>query len=266
MEITKRELLFSIIIIIIMLIIGVFISNYMVNEILEENSNYYKAVKINDDNQFKYALDTSVGNILAYGTVKALNPVTMPEITGEWMYLKKITEQYTQKVRIVTKTGANGKTYTKTEIYYEWDAIHSDHLESNQFEFMGVVFDNELNGLPMINIDLEQFSTDNKNIYNNCIYTKSPFLVNAGTIRYKFAGVQTSFPATLEVKANNGTLSSFTGGKALNVYPNKNTDALIEELGKKEKLINDIFWIIWVILITVIVVFFYYKENNWLEH
>ena len=57
MEITKREILFSVIIIFIMLVIGVCLDSKIQDSKQEELSEYYRAVKIENQEMFQYALD-----------------------------------------------------------------------------------------------------------------------------------------------------------------------------------------------------------------
>lgn len=64
--ITKREILVSIIIVLILITLGLFISNAIENGIEEDNEKYYKSLKIdNNEETFKYAIDTNIGYVLA---------------------------------------------------------------------------------------------------------------------------------------------------------------------------------------------------------
>ena len=65
-EITKREILVSVSIILILMTIGLFISNAIETGIEEKNEKYYKSLKIdNNEETFKYAIDTNIGYVLA---------------------------------------------------------------------------------------------------------------------------------------------------------------------------------------------------------
>ena len=68
--ITKREILFVIILVCLSLCLGFWINNIIDDHYTQKEEVYNKALKINNENdKFKYALDTSVGNIINYGYI-----------------------------------------------------------------------------------------------------------------------------------------------------------------------------------------------------
>ena len=96
-EITKREILASISIIAVMLLIGFTISGRISNYILDRNEKYNKAIKIESSDLFEYGMRTNVGYAFVYGDLKAVDTVSYPEINGEYMYIEKIEEHYTNR-------------------------------------------------------------------------------------------------------------------------------------------------------------------------
>ena len=56
MDITKREVLFSVIIVFIMLFIGFFVHDNMEQKYIEDEEKYYKSLKIESNEQFDYSL------------------------------------------------------------------------------------------------------------------------------------------------------------------------------------------------------------------
>ena len=109
-EITAREIIASIVIIFIMLLIGVTISNKMQESRLDRNEIYNKAVKIETSELFQYGMRTNVGSAFVSGTLEAVDPVSYPEIEGEYLYLEKVKERYTMHTRQVAHTRTvNGK-------------------------------------------------------------------------------------------------------------------------------------------------------------
>lgn len=104
MEITKREILASVTIIAVMMILGIVIAGRIDAHQVQKNSEYYSALQITDAEQFQYGMDTSVGNAFVYGTLEAADPVTYPEIGGEYLYVEKVEEHYTMHTRTVTTT------------------------------------------------------------------------------------------------------------------------------------------------------------------
>ena len=67
MEITRREIIFSIAIISAMIICGLKMSEYIFDSQNDRKETYAKAVKIESTDLFEYALDTDVGNAFVYG-------------------------------------------------------------------------------------------------------------------------------------------------------------------------------------------------------
>ena len=143
MEITKREIIASIVIISILLIIGFFISEGITNSQNDKDAEYIKATHIEDQELFQYGMDTNIGNTFVYGDLIAVDTVSYPEIEGEYMHVEKIKEKYTRHTRTVTKTKTvNGKTktYTETEVYWSWDMVNSEDKTCKEITFCGITF------------------------------------------------------------------------------------------------------------------------------
>lgn len=113
MEITKREIVVSIVIIAVMLIIGFIISGKITDYQNDKNAEYQKAIHIADTELFQYGMETNVGNAFVYGDLKAVDTVTFDEIGGEYLYVEKIEEWYERHERKVTKKDKDGKNIKK---------------------------------------------------------------------------------------------------------------------------------------------------------
>ena len=105
MKITKREVIFSIALICIMLVIGIVISDKINDSLMEQYQKYNTALRINDDPElFKYGMRTNVGNAFVHGDLVAVDPVSYPEVDGLYGSMTKVTDRYTMHKRTVTKT------------------------------------------------------------------------------------------------------------------------------------------------------------------
>lgn len=237
MEVTKREIITSISIISIMLIIGVLISGKISDSIADNNSVYNKALKIEDKEIFEYGMKTNIGNAFVYGEMEAIDSVSFPEIEGEYLYIKKVKEEYTMHTRVVTRTNSKGQTYTTTETYWSWDRVGSEEKKSKNVKFLGVEF------------KFNQF----KNPYESYIST----IKESSSVRYKYYGVPKKIKGTIFTELKNGDI-----GKENVIYKN-NIEETYEILTNDSTLI--FFWIVWIILICASVYGFCYLENNWLE-
>ena len=79
--ITKREIIFSIVIIAIMLTLGFIIHGSIDNAMMLKHQEYNTALRIeNDADIFQYGMSTNVGNAYVHGTLEAVDPVTFDEI------------------------------------------------------------------------------------------------------------------------------------------------------------------------------------------
>lgn len=240
MEITKREIIASISIIAIMLLIGFLISSKISESQMDKNEVYNKAVKIQEQDLFQHGMDTNVGNAFIYGELKTVDPVTYPEIDGQYMYVKKAKERYTRHTRTVTKTRmVNGKSqaYTQTEVYWTWDVINTESKHSKLVTFLGIEFEYGEIYIP------EESQIDTQKESSN--------------IRYVYYGSPTTCMGTAFASLKDGKL------KDAQFYESKSIEETINYLESEVGII--LFWIIWVIIICGSVFAFYYFDNKWLE-
>lgn len=240
-EITKREILASISIVAVMLLIGILIAGKISDYHLDKNEKYNKAIKIESHELFEYGMRTNVGNAFVYGDLKAVDTVTYPEIGGEYMYIKKVKEQYTMHTRQVShRKTVNGETHTyyTTETYWTWDYSGSEEQTCNKILFLNHVF-------PVSKIDLPEEE------YIDTIKESSH-------IRYKYYGVGLNFTGTVFTELSNNTIADNSP-----FYKNMRIDETVEYL--ETDLGIWIFWIIWIVLIGICVFGFYYIDNKWLE-
>lgn len=239
--ITKREVIASISIIAILLMIGVWISGGITEARLDADEKYNKAVKIEDADLFEYGMRTNVGDAFVYGDLKAVDTVTFPEIGGEYMYVRKITERYTRHTRTVTKTKTvNGKTqtYTETEVYWTWDEIDRESHKCKEITFLGVTFDSDKIDIPGAGY-LETIKESSK-------------------LRHKYYGTGTEHIGTIFTELRDGTI---TDGS--NFYEDHTIEETVERLKAIDWTVG--FWILWIFVIGGCVYGFYYIDNRWLE-
>jgi len=100
-EITKREVIASVVIVAFMLIIGFAISENIRQSLLEEYQVYDTAAQIDDKELFEYGMETNIGHAFVYGELKTLDPVSYPEVSGEYSYIKKEEQKYQKHYRYV---------------------------------------------------------------------------------------------------------------------------------------------------------------------
>lgn len=241
MEIKKREVIASGAIIAVMFILGLFISGKIQEHLLEKYQVYDAAVKIDDEELFRYGMRTNIGNAFVYGELKTLDPVTFSEIGGEYSYIKREEQKYTKHTRTVTKTytDTDGKTHTENEeeTYWTWDTVRTQRKTATQISFLDVEF----------------------------VYDQIPFpsareiaVVNTGFHkRNVYYATGANFTGTIFTVLKENTISETS------FYNNQTIQETIDNLEKGYEII--IFWVSWVILIAGLVIGFYYLENRWLD-
>lgn len=246
-KVTKREIMVTIAITLILIGLGFLISSSIRNGIYESNEKYHKSLKIDKDiNMFQYAIKTNIGYVMAYGTVNGVNGVSYEDVGGNYFYIKKVKEKYTRHTRQVahTRTVSDGKggtkteTYYTTEVYYEWDYAGSEDKHVEQFTFLDTTF----------SYDTIRFSNDS--------HIKTVKV--SSDVRYKYYAIPISFDGTLFtfIKDNTITDNEFTVGLSLEETLKRKTDTSGAIVG---------FWLIWIILIGLLDFGYVYLENNYLE-
>lgn len=236
-EITFRELLISVIILLLMVAIGFFISNNIQEHYADKNQKYFKSLKVKDEDVFNYAINTSVGNIMAYGTFKANTPVTYDDVKGKYFYISKTTEKYTEHTRRVSyKCG--DKTCYKTETYWTWDFMSFDSKHTDTFTFLNKNFDYKL-----LNFSGEKhIKTD-----------------TFGHIRYIYHGIPIEFKGTWFSKTTDSKMSNNE------LFLNKNIEKVLESKESQAEDLSNVFWVIWVLLTIVVIAVFIYQDNRLLN-
>lgn len=241
MEIKKREVIASVVIVALMLIIGFAISEKIRQSLLEDYQVYDTAAQVDDKELFEYGMETNVGYAFVYGELKTLDPVSYPEVSGKYSYIKKEEQEYRQHSRTVTKTytDSKGKTHTKTEIeyYWTWDTMRTESKTATKISFLDVEFAYEKIPFPSSHqIDIVKTGYHRRNVYY---------------------GTETDFQGTLFTSLKENTINN------TKFYKYQTIAEAIENLEKGSEIV--IFWVLWILLIIGLVIGFYYLENKWLD-
>lgn len=235
---TRREIIFSIVIIALMITLGLVIHGAIDNSLMLEHQEYNTALQINEDAEmFKYGMSTNVGNSYVYGELKAVDTVTFEEIGGEYSYVEKVKERYTKHTRTVTYTDSDGDTHTKIETYWTWDRVDSWSKHCDKITFLTVEFDYGAVPFP----------------YSDYITT----IQESSKIRYKYYGAPTECMSTIYTDLRNNTINNSR------FFTYTTIDEALEIMTSRGELV--IFWVFWVGLTGFAVYGFIYMDNYWLE-
>lgn len=261
-EITKLELLTSVIIVLVMMSVGFVISTHMKNKAMEKAENYNTAVEIDTKDYFDYALNTNVGNIIVNGDMKSVDTVSYKELQNQYMYITKVTEKYTRHVHH-TKVGKSSVTYYT----YSWDRRDSDTKVSKDVTFLGnsyssSIFDLSSNAKVLqLNKEIVSESISSK-IKGKYYYKRSKNSSNVGDLRYYYKVIPIDINASFVANVENNTINPLLE-KKITVYKDKDTQEVLKIKVKQSENSNVIFWCVWIGVTVVMVVGFIALDNNW---
>ncbi len=266
MEVTKREVLVSVIMACLLLCLGLFIDSKIVECQMLSKEKYTKALKIDNNNDmFKYAIETNVGNIINYGKFKVDQGVNSEWLKADYMYVNKITEEYTRHYRrVCSGSGKNRSCHNET--YYTWDKMDSQVSNVSTLKYSELDFDfNEFDNYPTYRLELNKDTViDNKinKIKNNCIYEIiRRFGPNVGDKRYFYKVVNKEFSGTVFGTAKN---NKFTDGDKL-IINVQNIKEFIDDRNGNFNIGRIIFWIIYIVLDGCGISYYIYLDNDYLE-
>lgn len=249
--ITVHEIIASISIIAIMILLGVLISEKILEHQIDENEIYNKSVKIENDSElFQYGMNTNIGNAFVYGDLEAIDTVSYPEIEGEYLYIEKVEQWYERHEEYVTKKDSNGKEYKELEVWYEWETKDRESQHSRELTFCGVTF-------PYRKINVNSLGQN----FIDTIKGDRKFSWYSGefvNVRYKYYGIDIKHTGTIFTDLRDKTISDNTS-----FYNNMTIEETVNYLQSGAGVI--VFWIFWIILIGACVFGFFYIDNRWLE-
>lgn len=245
MEITKREIIASVVIIAFMLIIGFMISDKITDVVNDKNAEYQKAIHIDNAELFQYGMDTNVGNAFVYGDLESVDTVTYPEIGGEYIYVKKVEERYERHEEWVEDDDGN----RTLKVTYDWETESTESQHADEIKFCGIIFPYGKIQLP----SARHITT----IKGDKVWSwKSGERVK---VRFQYYGVATKHTGTTYTTLKDKIISDNTP-----FYKDCTIEQALEQCTSNGDVI--VFWVIWIILTAGLVYGFYYLDNNWLEN
>lgn len=248
MEITKREILASTSIVVVMLLVGFVIAGKIEKSQIDRNAEYYKAAKITDSEMFQYGMDTSIGNAFVYGDLEAVDTVTYPEVGGNYLYVEKVEEYCNRYEKEIIKEDSNGKKYTEIKVYYQWDIENRESLHVKEVKFLGKVFPYEKINIPSAEY-IKTVKSSRTWSWKSGEYVK---------VRFKYYGCQAPYTGTVYTDLRDSTIKN---GSVF--YQNKDIESTVDYLTSGTGIW--LFWLVWLILTGIAVFIFFYLDNKWLE-
>lgn len=102
-----------------------------------KNNSWMQTVQVADTkDRFSYLLKTNAGDVgLNKANISVDDPVTIPELSGKYSYIRREKEEYTAHVNVTTDSKGNTSTYTT----YSWDNVETKELQSNKYRINGIL-------------------------------------------------------------------------------------------------------------------------------
>lgn len=241
-EITWREVLFSTIIISFMVALGIWISNPIMGSVTENAIETISAVKVKDAEKFSYIARTNSGNFYAEGNMTAVDPVSIPEISGKYLKIIKNKEEYRRHVQVYTTTDGKGHTSVHTRVYHSWDVVDEQTYVSKYVFFLG-----------------QKFNLNNIKYYINTDYKETQKSSVFSNTRYVYYTHPTSIKGVMNGFCDNKTY------KNLSFSRNETIESVVKSAYKSIDIAPICFWIIWMSFTIGIIFVFYAFKNEWLD-
>lgn len=243
MEITKREILFSTIILSIMIGLGIWISNPIVGALTEDALEVVSAVRVDDANKFGYIKRTNVGMFLAEGELIANDTIRLADFPGIYSRIVKIKEEYCMHTETYTETDEKGNTTTHTRVYHSWDEKGRENFESKSFTFLGWRFSAEEIGYGVSTVN-------SKTVYDKKLW--------GSDVRYIYHTTPITVKGMMKGNVENKTWKNLRFKRDYTIKQE------VEKAERNTEMVPVVFWIFWMMLTAGLICGFYAFENHWL--
>lgn len=278
MRVTKREVIFSSLFVLLYVFICLLITFSIKNNYVGKNDAIYRAPVITSQERFEYALSTNKGLCFTYADIKNSDTICFEEIanTNDILYMERVEEHYNSHTRTELCT-VDGKTCTRTVTHYSWDYYSTDTLAAKKLIINDIEISTDLIDLASYrhSVNVQERYIANAAVKQNLVYVyNSNYICSKPSVfeikkRWYYRAVYLSDlyeEGNTSVKAvlKDGTLEKPNDGKI------KISKCNPEEL-KKKSMKSPIGWIVltWYIGAFVLITFiigFWAIDNRWLEN
>lgn len=135
---SKKIIALALIIFIVMTGIGVLVGVVARDQLYKKYNTYNEAIQASTPEQFEMAIKNKK-NVIANAAMTTNEPVKDERLDGEYIYISRRHEAYTMDTRVVS-TMVNGKSQSRTEVYYRWKYRGMDDFMAPTVSFLGYNF------------------------------------------------------------------------------------------------------------------------------
>lgn len=156
-----RTLLVTIIVIILSFSF-INLSSHIADSINEESEWVNNMIKVTEPETLEYCVTTQQNNFLIRGLAVANDPVTLPELKGNFTAIRKIKYHYESHQETYTETyidsKGNTKTRTRTRTVWDWERKGHDDYTASTVYLLGKSFDRLNTSYKYQEIDFSNYS------------------------------------------------------------------------------------------------------------
>lgn len=278
MRVTKREVIFSSLFVLLYVFICLLITFSIKNNYVGKNDAIYRAPVITSQERFEYAISTNKGLCFSYADIKILDTINFEEIedTHDILYIERIEEHYNTHTRTVGVV-VDGKTQTRTETYQSWDYYSTDTLAAKKLIINNIEISTDLIDLTEYcqSVNVEVHYNTNTKVKQNAVYIDNSNYIHSKPSLFEtekhwyyravyLSDIYEEGNTSIKAILKDGTLEKPSDGKI------KISKCSPEEL-KKKSIKSPTGWIIFtwcigmVVLITIVISFLAI-DNRWLEN
>jgi len=257
-NISLKEFLISVVVVILALAFAIFINPFLTDSMYDELGKMRTALQVDDDTtMFQYAHKTEVGNVLSYGQLTAVVPVGVPELSGTYGLVQRVTERYTMHTRQVCNSydkDGHCESY-RTEVYYTWDTYRRDETVADQFMYLGEQFPSSILGISWqdkVHLDKNTVSQSYVGwIRGSYLYQNGDWWESEGDLRYYYLTLPSQFYATMFVRFFNGGISNPANPhQKIDIYYEQGIAASIAYYERSITVFNVVYYIIVIVFIA----------------
>ena len=240
MTITKREVVFSILIIGVLSAVGFYAASSIEKSVIDKQLAYRQAVQIADTNEFAHAMKTDVGFALVEGDLHTPKPVSMAKCDGTWLRIVASYQEYRMHTQHYTTTDSKGHVHHHTRHYWSWDTYDVKKAHADEVNFCGSTFMFE-------EFDYKDVKDAHHQVVDNGFHK-----------RIVFNCLPKDFHATISSRLYDNSIHDkpvlLEGMDLAEAYEYYTTSHAVA-----------IFWCCWVVFMILVCLVFYRFENEWLE-
>lgn len=222
--ITPKEWLIEIAVLLLSIGVAMLFEPMVRDNLLKDITRYQHALPITTQEQFGYAQETQVGDVLGYGQLMPTLPVTMPELTAPYAVVSRNHEHYTMHTYYTESCSGSGDSEvctTQVHYYWSWDYTHSEVKGTDAYQFLGVKFPSE-----RINIS-PTWQLGGAGIQPSYKPTDGGYVYEGSDDRYYFTVVPMSVTGTIYVTFADQSYNPNNHKAPLDFYVNQTPDQIV---------------------------------------